>query len=301
MTIKEFVPELVNVTCDFCGGENMVLFASKMRHDLNLDTKICSACLLVQTNPQPSQASLNQFYDKFYHIFHKRNGIDLSYVAKSKTMALRRFELIKKFVKVEQSIKALEIGPGAGQFMLKIKDNTKWVVEGIELGTESFEWCKSQGLNVLNVSIEDFETDTKFDLISSFHVLEHVTSPKAFLQKCSAMLSDEGILYLEVPNFNTPGHPYEKFLQFPHLYNFTRETMTNYLQQQGFAPIYVDEAIFNLIIISRKNPVKHYIVHSNIERYMKRVFWKKRIYAINSRIPSILFFRKLKSLIYSIC
>lgn len=301
MTIKEFIPEVLNVTCDFCGGYNMVLFSNKMRHDLNLDTRICLTCLLVQTNPQPSLASLHQFYDKFYHLFHKRIGIDSSYLSKSKKMARRRFELIKQFVKTEQSIKVLEVGPGAGQFMVAVKDNTKWAIEGIELGTESFEWCKSQGLNVENVPIEDFETDTKFDLISSFHVLEHVTSPKSFLQKCSAVLSDEGILYLEVPNFNTPGHPYEEFLQFPHLFNFTRETLTNYLQQQGFAPVYVDESIFNLTIISRKNPVKYYIVHSNIEKYLKRAFWKKRIYAINSRIPSILFFRKIKALIYTIC
>ena len=300
MTITEFVPELVKVDCDFCGQDKMVLFSTRMRHELNLDTVVCAGCLLVQTNPQPTSSSLGQFYDKFYHLFHKRTGVDSFYVNKSRKAALSRFELIRNFTTLNQALNVLEIGSGAGEFMIKVKQQSNWIIEGIEPGLESYNWCKSLDLHVKNVGIESYSPPHAFDLIASFHVLEHVASPKLFLERCSSMLKDEGILFLEVPNFNSPGTSYDNFLQFPHLYNFTRHTLTNYLGCAGFAPIHIEEAISNLTIIAKKTSGR-YPVSINNEKYLKTIAWKKRIYKFTSRVPSWPIIRKIKSLIYIVC
>ena len=46
------------------------------------------------------------------------------------------------------------------------------------------------------------ENKEKYDIVSSFHVLEHVLNPIEFIQNCYNMLKPGGILYIEVPNQN---------------------------------------------------------------------------------------------------
>lgn len=302
MSIKEFVPQTLAVPCDFCKSSQMLLFERKMRHGLNLETKICANCLLVQTNPQPTPACLNDFYSNYYHQFHKRTGVDDGYIRKSKKMAGRRFELITEFIKRDYNTIALEIGTGAGQFMLEVKQKSSWSIEGIEPGTESYQWCKSLGLSVTHVGIEEYRPTQKFNLITSFHVLEHVISPQKFLSSCSAMMEEGGVLYLEVPNFNSPGFAYNQFLQFPHLYNFTLHTLTNYLQDASFQLIYVEEAVSNLTVIAKKiSGYKGIPIRIGKARYLNKLKWKKKIYRYAAYIPQWPFIGKIRSLIFTIC
>ena len=87
-----------DVACDFCGSAEFVFFYDKMRNGINLKTVLCKCCALAQTNPQPTAESLATFYGRFYHLFHQRVGVDSSYVAKSKRMADRRFQLVTRFL-----------------------------------------------------------------------------------------------------------------------------------------------------------------------------------------------------------
>jgi 2-polyprenyl-3-methyl-5-hydroxy-6-metoxy-1,4-benzoquinol methylase len=302
--LANFKYRLEEIPCDFCGSGSFVPFSRKMRHDINLETRICTNCLLVQTNPQPVKESIQDFYTNFYHLFHKRNGVDESYLNRSKKSAGRRFQLLTEFVRADQPIRLLEIGPGAGQFLQIAGEKSKWSGEGIELGKESCDFCQSLGLNVKYIGVEDFQPEGKFDVITSFHVLEHVMSPGLFLAKCAEMMNDGGYLYLEVPNFNRPGYPYSRFLQFPHLFNFTLLTLTNYLDAFGFRPIFIDESVSNLTVISKRttnpNTVKKDFVRADLTKYLTLLKWKERIYRYSEWIPSFLFFNKIKSLVRSI-
>ena len=58
--------------------------------------------------------------------------------------------------------------------------------------------------NVVDVFQQDadaFAIGKTFDAVAAFHVLEHLQQPDVFLHKCRDLLTPEGILFLEVPNF----------------------------------------------------------------------------------------------------
>jgi SAM-dependent methyltransferase len=155
---------------------------------------------------------------------------------------------------------------------------------------------------VQHVDFEAFESSQRYALVAAFHVLEHVSSPKAFLAKCNSILEDNGLLYLEVPNFNRPGGPYRAFLQFPHLYSFTYVTLANYLVDADFHPIFVDEAVANLTVISRRggSMLKNgEFTRIDISKYLSALKWKNRIYGFAKVIPRFSVFGKVRSLINS--
>jgi 2-polyprenyl-3-methyl-5-hydroxy-6-metoxy-1,4-benzoquinol methylase len=285
--------------CDFCGSQDFTKLFDKMRHNINLETKVCNHCLLVQTNPLPTQESINDFYENYYHSFHEREGVDQKYIAKSKRMAKKRISVLSEFLKSEQTeINLLEVGPGAGEFILGIQALPNVQAEAIELGKESYQYCSSLGINVSHVGIEDFKANKTYDVVASFHVLEHVPSPVSFVRKCHDIISPDGLLYLEVPNFDKPGGKYSSFLQFPHLYNFTANTLMNILKCNGFEPIYLNDDISRLSLISRKvNHKSENFIRQDSYLYIKKVHRKNQCYELNDKIPNILFLRKIKELL----
>lgn len=289
--------ETHKINCDFCGGDKFLPLFDTMRHGLNLPTEICENCALCLTNPQPTKDTLGSFYGEYYHLFHGRqSGVDKKYFEKSKRFAARRFDTLKKVGKLEGK-KILEIGCGAGQFMQCLSDN-KLDGTGIELGTESYEFCKSKNLNVINTSIEDFAPETKFDVIVSFHVLEHIRSPKEFMKKCHSLLNEGGLLYLEVPNLHKPGIVYPAFFQFPHLFTFSHTTLANYLRAAGFEIELVKDDLYALTVFGKKSTVfAHDFVKTDVPALIKRIYWVNKIQKIAWKLPSLPFFTKLKAIL----
>jgi 2-polyprenyl-3-methyl-5-hydroxy-6-metoxy-1,4-benzoquinol methylase len=51
-----------------------------------------------------------------------------------------------------------------------------------------------------SLEINHSETRERFDVVSAFHVLEHVNNPRNFLKVMKQCLSDDAIVYIEVPN-----------------------------------------------------------------------------------------------------
>ncbi len=91
----------------------------------------------------------------------------------------------------------LEIGCGNGNFLNKIVKAIDRV-EGIEINEDAIEKCKKINLNVSSTPLE--KIDKKFDMIVLFEVMEHLGNPYEVLQKAKALLNDNGILVIAVPN-----------------------------------------------------------------------------------------------------
>ncbi|HEX4147115.1 MAG TPA: methyltransferase domain-containing protein [Pirellulales bacterium] len=306
-SIREFVPMTQDIPCDFCGGGDFVFFSDKMRHDLNLKTVLCKRCGLAQTNPQPTAESLATFYGRFYHLFHQRVGVDEAYLARSKRMAERRFQVIARFLDPAARAAVLEVGPGAGGFLAKCQESSVWESLGVEPGTESYEWCASRGLKVVHEGIEEFESRDRFSLIVAFNVMDHLRSPRAFLEKCHALLADDGLLLLEVGNFERPGLPREQFLQFPLLYQLTPISLTNYLERAGFRPIYVDEAVRSegtgtLTMVARRSSERRTgdFIRIDLEKHLSGMERKDRIYRLADRLPRFSIFERLRAVLKSV-
>jgi SAM-dependent methyltransferase len=94
-----------------------------------------------------------------------------------------------------------DIGAGFGLFleeMKKILPESHLVA--IEPSTEMAKICREKGLSVLETSLEDVDTDERFDLMTAFELFEHLHDPLPFVEKVYNLLNPGGYLFLTTLN-----------------------------------------------------------------------------------------------------
>jgi SAM-dependent methyltransferase len=94
----------------------------------------------------------------------------------------------------------LDVGTGIGQFLSFAKQTHE--VDGTEVSVRAIEIARMKyGLRIRRGTVEELDFgDRCFEVITLFHVLEHVREPKKLLLRCRELLSDGGILIVAVPN-----------------------------------------------------------------------------------------------------
>lgn len=107
----------------------------------------------------------------------------------------RRYNMVKDIC---INKRVLDFGCGFGGFLQYILEVAKSCC-GVELGKQEREWCKNKR-NQCFRTID--ECEDKFDVITLFHVFEHLDNPQMWLNKFSEYLVEDGYLIIEVPNGN---------------------------------------------------------------------------------------------------
>ncbi len=232
--------ETVNA-CDLCGGK---LFHEESVVDGWILVR-CDACNVVFTSPRYTEAHLQKLYSERY--YERDSGYLFMQIAEPSE---DEYHLAKSLIKMcegskrEKSLRSLDIGCGAGRIVKAFKDSG-WEAVGIDLNLRAVTMGINRSLD-LRVGSLDSRQIGKFNLITGFHVLEHVHSPSMFLQQCVNRLSENGYLLLEVPDYGCraarkmgPSWPY----LYPdgHLYQFTAETLARYLVQSGFRIVRIEK------------------------------------------------------------
>jgi SAM-dependent methyltransferase len=137
---------------------------------------------------------------------------------------------------------ALDVGCGSGFYLAMLRD-MGWTVTGIDASAEAARHART--LNGLDVRVGCAEVtlpelaDESFDLVTLWHVLEHLYDPARVLAHIRRLLKPGGLLMLEVPNFSSVCsrlfQSYWAPLESPrHLFQFTPKTLKALLQKNGF-------------------------------------------------------------------
>lgn len=108
----------------------------------------------------------------------------------------KEFESASEFIQENESV--LEVGSGSGFFVQKIKTNN---YVGLEFNDEAIKKASEKGIKLIKQNIEKYAENTqeKFDVVCSFHVLEHVQNPREFLKASISKLNPKGKLIIAVP------------------------------------------------------------------------------------------------------
>lgn len=148
--------------------------------------------------------------------------------------------LLDEFEKYRKTNKILDVGCGRGWFLIEAKKRG-WNVYGTEFSDTAVEICESNGISIKKGAIKsDSFTNSEFDIITSFEVIEHINNPNEQIQLFNKFLRKGGLLYLTTPNFNC----YLRFLlksdysviEYPeHLIYFTRSTLNRLLTKNNFS------------------------------------------------------------------
>jgi len=128
----------------------------------------------------------------------------------------------------------LDFGCGTGGFLLKAQ-NLAAITHGVELETHLNSHYKNRSLTVFqNLSDipNDIQGGREYDIITMFHVLEHIPDPKSILIELSEILADGGQIIVEVPNADDAlltlyqCEPFSNFTYWScHLFLFTVKTL----------------------------------------------------------------------------
>ena len=189
-------------------------------HDQNLDMLI--------TFPQPSMENLGKYYeseDYISHTDHKRSLFEKLYHF-IKSIALKnKLNLINSLQPNKGRI--LDIGAGTGDF-LTVAKNDGWAIMGIEPSDKAKTIAKSKGVSFVEQTTE--LENHSFDVISMWHVLEHVPDLDTQIKELKRLLKPTGTLIVAVPNFKSfDAKHYGKFwaaFDVPiHLWHFSKKSI----------------------------------------------------------------------------
>lgn len=185
----------------------------------------------LETHPQPKKESLSKYYESDEYISHtntKRNLFEKAYHFVRETTIKKKLKLINSFGFKDKTI--LDIGCGTGHF-LQICDKNGWQITGVEPD----ESAKKIANSITNNSVKDIETlysfeKNSFDVITLWHVLEHLPDLEKQVKLFEKLLKPDGRLIIAVPNHKSFDAKYYKSFwaayDVPrHLWHFNRESI----------------------------------------------------------------------------
>jgi 2-polyprenyl-3-methyl-5-hydroxy-6-metoxy-1,4-benzoquinol methylase len=142
----------------------------------------------------------------------------------------------------------LDVGPGYGEFLELLSRSGYARVEGVDLSPEVAEFCNKLlpgSTQAVADTVAFFRArPATFDLVSMFHVLEHVPKPEVIplLQAVHQSLTIRGRLIVEVPNMANPVIGLNvRYADFTHESGFTELSLAYVLGTAGFQSVQVFE------------------------------------------------------------
>jgi 2-polyprenyl-3-methyl-5-hydroxy-6-metoxy-1,4-benzoquinol methylase len=254
--------------CPVCGATNFSEYLDLKDFFLtgeSFQLQKCDSCQFVFTNPRPDDKSLSKYYespDYLSHHSHGMNPVQLVYQELRRINIRNKFSLIKKLV---PNGRLLDIGCGTGEVLNYFKKK-KWEVKGIEPSRSARDFAiQKYGLDIEDESgLKKLQKDS-FDIISMWHVLEHVSDLHERIHIIYDLLKPSGYLIIALPNLNSwDAEYYKKYwaaFDVPrHLSHFSERTLKKLVIGHGFkyvetAPMKMDAYFISML--SEKYLGKH--------------------------------------------
>lgn len=167
--------------------------------------------------------------------------------------------------------KILEVGCSTG-LLLSILKNKGWDVMGVEVSKKSAKKAEERGIRVILDDFVKIKTNQKYDAVIFNHTLEHLENPIQVLKKAENLLNKGGLLYIDLPNFDsltakTLKANWPLLLPQEHLWHFTLKSLQILLQDLGFKIIYTERASG---VFDYKHPIKGILI--SLMTFKKRFF-----------------------------
>ena len=220
-------------TCPLCKADNSTHYLSLKDYFLTqeeFELVRCNECGLLFTNPRPDASNMQAYYESKQYFSHQENTSGL---------IPRIYEFVKSFnlkrkLNIATSGKSigriLDIGCGTADFLLKAKQN-KWEVSALEPNEHAREIAsKRLGVSIIRPEEISEIPDASCDVITMWHVLEHVENLQEEASHLHRMLKPGGRLVIAVPNYKSYDAQYykDKWAAWDvprHLSHFDKESM----------------------------------------------------------------------------
>ena len=191
---------------------------------------------LLKTYPQPALSDLPNYYESEDYISHTDNKRSLFEKVYHfiKRKAIRDKVSLIEYWSVEKG-SVLDIGSGTGDFLAEAKQQN-WKAVGMEPNEKAKALAKQKGICIIE-TYPELENHF-FDVITMWHVLEHVPDLEFQIKELKRLLKPDGVIFIAVPNFKSyDANHYGKFwaaYDVPrHLWHFSKTAMEKLFAQEN--------------------------------------------------------------------
>ncbi|WP_347159889.1 class I SAM-dependent methyltransferase [Pontibacter chitinilyticus] len=224
--------------CPVCGKSEFKNFLVVTDNAVSKESFViveCENCGFKFTNPRPDAASIGTYYESEEYISHsntKSGIINRAYHVVRSITTKQKVDLINRYAASKGTI--LDYGCGTGVFLAACKKDG-WEVRGVEPNEKARQIASTETGEIIATSLQDIQGE-KYDVITLWHVLEHVHQLNETIDDLIDCLQEDGTLIIAVPNADS--HDAQQYKEnwaaydVPrHLYHFTQQTMKRFLKK----------------------------------------------------------------------
>lgn len=224
---------------------------SVTKETFNLDQ--CKNCGFVFTNPRPDEKEIGKYYAFEEYISH--TNTNKGFINKAYQW-VRNYTLNQKKNLIEQLNGGkgviTDIGCGTGHFLKTCKENG-WKVNGSEPADDARGIAKEQTQQEIRTEV--YELKEVSDVVTLWHVLEHIHQLDKTLQHISGLVKEGGHLIIALPNLKSwDAKNYKEYwaaYDVPrHLYHFDKDTVKKLVEAFGFQMTAVKPMMFDSLYVS---------------------------------------------------
>lgn len=223
----------------------------------------CEQCTFLFTNPRPGLQDIGPYYQSNRYVSHAGNKKGFSFMYRVYDI-VRNYSIKQKLKHIKayhKSGKLMDLGCGLGYFLDgTIKDGTFSAV-GVDVSQDAINFVKKTfGHDVKQEDELDSLEPQSFDVITQWHVLEHVHSLNERMEQLKTLLKKDGTLFIAVPNSESwdAKHygPYWDGYDVPrHLYHFNQASFNLLMKKHGFMVVETKSMPFDAPYISMRSEV----------------------------------------------
>ena len=220
----------------------------QLLHNLDLD--------MLETHPQPKLEKLSEYYKSEDYISHtdtKRNLFERVYRIVRKVALKNKINLINSFNTDAKDL--LDIGCGTGDF-LEVAQRKGWNVTGIEPNEGARKIANSKTKHsVYNSDYLDKLRPESFDVITLWHVLEHLPNLEMHIALLRSLVKPDGIIVIAVPNFKSYDAKYYKkywaAYDVPrHLWHFSKVSISHLFKKEKLQLVKILPMVYDAYYVS---------------------------------------------------
>jgi ubiquinone/menaquinone biosynthesis C-methylase UbiE len=226
----------------------------------------CEDCTLRFTQDIPDPGHIGDYYRSESYISHSDQApgmINQVYrLVRKRTLASKRKLVIK--TSGLSGGRLLDIGAGTGAFANEMKRKNGWDVTGLEPDPGARQVALSNYALELQEAASLFSMpERSFDVITMWHVLEHVHDLHGYMDKLRLLLKETGFLFIAVPNYTAKdsaiyGSAWAAYDVPRHLYHFSPASMKTLVSRHRFVmetekPMWFDGFYISMLSSKYKN------------------------------------------------
>lgn len=251
--------KLEHVNCNLCGQDNIQSlyvsnqFSNSVIGKVDIQLVICKNCNFIYQNPQLTEEILEAHYSSnssgdIFRLDHEES--------RAKILLKERQQFIYDSLNSIKIKSICDVGGGTGNLLSSLELSPK-IKKYLVEPSDAID--KNNDSSVIKIkkrieSIADNEFK-KFDYLMCISALEHFKNPSMIMNTFNNLISENGYIFIEVPNSLKPYNTFAEYYSHEHLNHFTYETLLSLLKKSGFYPVKIDESnsVQTIRVLARKN------------------------------------------------